>query len=63
MLGCAVRAQPVDESVVRSDKRNLHLTHEDVRVVARVADKGGALLIAGNVVAGFKQLRRITALV
>ena len=48
---------------MRSDKRDLHLTHEDMGVVARVDDEGSPLVIAGKIAVGLKQLRRVTPLI
>jgi hypothetical protein len=59
LLVRAVAAKLVDEPVVRSDERDLHLIHENMRVVAGVDDDRGAFLISGDVAAGFKQLRRV----
>jgi hypothetical protein len=59
LLVCAVAAKPVDEPVMRPDERDLHLTHENVRVVTRIDDSGGAFLISGDVATAFKQLRRV----
>ena len=64
-LGYPVDAQPVDQPVVRADHRDLHLRNQHVHVLARIADQGGAFLIARQVVvpaavvAAQQQLRRI----
>jgi hypothetical protein len=46
---------------VEADERHLHLAHEQMHVVARIAYEGDALLVAGHVVASGaeKQLRRV----
>jgi hypothetical protein len=54
LLVRAVAAKPVDEPVMRPDERDLHLTHENVRVVAGIDDNGDAFLIPGDVAAVFK---------
>ena len=48
-LGLAVRAQPIDEQVVGAQEGDLQLVHEQVAVVARVADQRHALGVAGDV--------------
>jgi hypothetical protein len=57
LLGCAVAAKLVDQPVMCADERDLHLTHENVRVVAGIDDNGDAFLISGDVATVFKQLR------
>ena len=57
----AVLAEPVDQLVVRADEGNLHLAHEDVHVVARVADERCALLVPRHVAVVLEQLCRVVA--
>ena len=66
-LGHSVRAQPVDESVVRFDHRHLHLGNQEVHVLSRIADQRDALLVARQVlrkalvIEAEQQLGRIVA--
>ncbi len=48
---------------MRSDKAKLHLTHENVRVVARIGDKSGAFLIARNITVTVKHFCRVEPLI
>jgi hypothetical protein len=59
-----VLAQSVDEQVVGLDEAELHLVHEEVGVVALIADQGDALVISRNVVAALteQELRRVVLL-
>ena len=57
----AVGAEPVGEEVVRADEGHLHLAHERVDVVARVADQGDALLVARQVAVVLEELHGIVA--
>ncbi len=49
-LGLAVLSQPVDEAVVSLDHRDLQLRHEEMDVLAGIADQGQAFLVAREVV-------------
>jgi hypothetical protein len=48
---------------VCADEGNLHLTHEHMHVVARVADERDPLLVARQVAVVVEQLRRVVAAV
>ena len=58
-LGCCVIAHAVDDQVVGLDERDLHLAHEDVDVVARVADEREPLAVARHVAVVLEQLGRV----
>jgi hypothetical protein len=51
-LGDPVLAEPVDEPVVQADECNLKLAHEQVNVVAWIAEEGDSLLVARHVRTG-----------
>jgi hypothetical protein len=59
----AVRAQPVHEPVVQAQEGHLHLAHEQVDVVARIAEERDALRVAGHVPAVHQELARVVAVV
>jgi hypothetical protein len=59
LLVCAVPTKLVDEPVMRSDESDLHLAHENVRVVTGIDDSRDAFLVSGDVAVAFKQLRRV----
>jgi hypothetical protein len=49
LVGLAVGAQSIDQQVVGAQEGDLELVHEQMGVVARVADQPHALGIAGHV--------------
>ena len=57
----AARSKPVDDPVVRPDERDLHLVHENVRVVARVGDNCDSFLVSGDIAVEVEKFRRVTA--
>ncbi len=59
-----VVTEPIDDQVVGSDEAELHLAHEQVRVVALIPEQGDSLVVPGNVVTTLteQQLRRIVLL-
>ena len=59
----AVVAQAVHQAVVHAGQRHLELVDEQVGVLARVAHQRHRLVVAGQVMAGEQQLRRVVALV
>jgi hypothetical protein len=59
----AVLAQPIDEPVVRADQGVMQLRDEDVDIVARVAQQGGALRVARHVAVAAEELRRVLCVV
>jgi hypothetical protein len=60
-LSNAVGSETVHQRVVGADERQLHLTHEDVGVVARVAEEGDAFLIARDIPVVLEQLCGVLA--
>jgi hypothetical protein len=63
LLPGAIVAEPIDQAVVGGDERDMHLAHEHVDVVARVADQRDPFLIARHVPVGLEQLRGVIPLV
>ncbi len=56
-----VGSEPIDQAVVGTDEADLHLAHEHVHVVSRVADEGDAVLVAWHVAVMLQQLRGVVA--
>ena len=55
-------AEAISDAVVRANERELHLAHEDVHVVARVAHEREAFAVARDVAVVLEQLGGIVAL-
>ena len=51
-LGLARGTRAIDEGIVRVREGEVHLRHDDVRVVARVADDGRSFRVSQQVAAG-----------
>ena len=63
-LRCAFRSDTINELVVGVDEREMHLRHEHVRIVPRIADDRGAFAVASDVlsVRSHEELCRIVPL-